>query len=84
MEKTVLLILINDRKEAAVTVQKILTDWGCTIKTRLGLHDGVLDSCTNSGLLILDIVGDKTKNEEMTRKLNLLKNVKAQLVNLSV
>lgn len=84
MEKTVLLILINDRKEAAVTVQKILTDWGCTIKTRLGLHDGVLDTCTNSGLLILDIVGDKTKNEEMTRKLNLLKNVKAQLVNLSV
>ncbi|MEI6093061.1 MAG: hypothetical protein WCQ47_05185 [bacterium] len=84
MEKTVLLILINDRKEAAVTVQKILTDWGCTIKTRLGLHDGVLDTCTNSGLLILDIVGEKTKNDEMVRKLNLLKNVKAQLVNLSV
>jgi hypothetical protein len=84
MEKTVLLVLINDRKESAITVQKILTDWGCTIKTRLGIHDGVLDNCANSGLLILDIVGEKSKNEEMTRKLNLLKGVKAQLVSLSV
>ena len=84
MEKTVLLILIKDRKGSAVTVQKILTDWGCTIKTRLGLHDGTLDSCTNSGLVILEIVGEKAKNEEMTRKLNLVTNVKAQLVSLSV
>jgi hypothetical protein len=84
MEKTVLIVLIGDRKDTAVTIQKVLTDWGCTIKTRLGLHDGVLDNCTNSGLLILDIVGEKTKNEEMTRKLNLLKDVKAQLVTLSL
>ena len=84
MDKTVLLILIKDRKGSAVTVQKILTDWGCTIKTRLGIHDGTLDNCTNSGLVILEIVGDKAKNEEITRKLNLVKDVKAQLVSLSV
>ena len=84
MEKTILLILIKDRKGSAVTVQKILTDWGCTIKTRLGIHDGTLDNCTNSGLVILEIVGDKAKNEEITRKLNLVNNVKAQLVSLSV
>jgi hypothetical protein len=84
MEKTVLLVLINDRKDAAVTVQKILTDWGCTIKTRLGIHDGTLDNCSNSGLLVLDIVGEKEKNEEMTRKLNLVKGVKANIVHLSV
>ena len=84
MEKTVLLILIGDRKQEAGVVQKILTDWGCMIKTRLGIHDGVLDSCSNSGLLVLDIVGEKAKNEEMTRKLNLIKGVKAQLVTLSI
>jgi ribose 5-phosphate isomerase len=84
MEKTVLIVLIGNRKEAAVTIQKILTDWGCTIKTRLGIHDGVLDNCTNSGLLILDIVGQKEKNEEMTRKINLIHGVKAQLVTLSI
>ena len=84
MEKTVLLVLVSGRKESAVTVQKVLTDWGCTIKTRLGIHEGVLDSCTDSGLLVLDIVGEKEKNEEMTRKLNLVKGVKAEIVNQSV
>ena len=43
MEKTVLLVLLSERKETAITFQKILTDWGCMVKARLGLHDGVLD-----------------------------------------
>lgn len=84
MNKVVLLILIDDRKKAAINVQKILTDWGCTIKTRLGIHDGVLDKCTNTGLLILELVGDFEKNQEMTRKLNLLDGVNAKIVDLKV
>lgn len=84
MKKTVLLILIDDRKNTAVNIQKILTDWGCTIKTRLGLHDGVLDNCTNTGLLIIELVGEESKNEEMTRKLNLLNGVSAKLVDLKL
>ena len=84
MEKTVLLVLVSDRKEVAIKVQKILTDWGCTIKTRLGIHDGVLDNCSNYGLMVLDIVGEKKKNEEMTRKLNLLDGVKAEMVILTI
>ncbi|MFH1224072.1 MAG: hypothetical protein V1647_07020 [Pseudomonadota bacterium] len=84
MEKTVLLVLVSERKETAIQVQKILTDWGCTIKTRLGIHDGVLDNCSNYGLMVLDVVGDKDKNKEMTRKLNLLKGVKAEMVTLTI
>jgi len=84
MEKTVLLVLLSDRKETAVTFQKILTDWGCMVKTRLGIHDGVLDHCSNYGLVVLDIVGEKQKLEEMTRKLNLVKGIKAQLITLSI
>jgi hypothetical protein len=84
MKKQILLILIGSRKEAAVTVQKILTGWGCLIKTRLGIHDGVLDECSDSGLLILEIVGDKKKHQEMARKLNLVKGVKTKFVELKV
>ena len=68
MKKQILLVLIGNRKESAVTVQKILTGWGCLIKTRLGIHDGVLDECSDAGLLILEIVGDKKKHKEMARK----------------
>lgn len=84
MKKQILLILIGSRKESAVTVQKVLTAWGCMIKTRLGIHDGVLDECTDSGLLILEVVGDKKKLKEMARKLNLIKGVKTKFVELSV
>lgn len=83
MEKTVLLVLLNNRKQTAITFQKILTDWGCMVKTRLGIHDGVLNKCSNSGLVILDIVGQKKKLNEMTRKLNLVKGIKAKLVTLN-
>jgi hypothetical protein len=84
MKKNVLLVLVSLRKESAVKVQQILTEWGCFIKTRLGLHEGVLEDCTESGLLFLELVGDETKHQELARKLNLLKNVEAKLVTLSV
>lgn len=84
MEKQVVLILVSNRKDSAVKVQKILTDWGCLIKTRLGLHSSVLDNCTEEGLIFLEVVGEKTKNEEIVRKINLLGGVQAQLVELKV
>jgi hypothetical protein len=84
MEKTVLVILIGSRTETAVTVQKILTGWGCIIKTRLGIHDGVLDACSQTGLIILELVGEEGKKDELVRKLSLVKNVAAKLVRLSL
>ncbi|MCK5534149.1 hypothetical protein KAI68_03455 [bacterium] len=84
MAKSILIILLGKRKESAVSVQKILTQWGCLIKTRLGIHDGVLENCSESGLIILELVGDKSKKEEFTRKLNLLSGVTAKLVELSI
>jgi len=84
MAKSILVVLIGKRKESAVTVQKILTEWGCMIKTRLGIHDGVLDNCSDEGLIILELVGEEENKIEMTRKLNLLHGVKAELVNISL
>jgi hypothetical protein len=84
MKRNVLLVLVSLRKESAVKVQQILTEWGCFIKTRLGLHEGVLNDCTESGLIFLELAGDESKHEELARKLNLLKGVDAKLVNLSV
>ena len=83
MEKTLLLILIGDRKRAAVRVQQILTEWGCIIKTRLGIHDGVMENCSDEGLLILELYGTKEQKNELARKVAVLPGVSSQLVNLS-
>ncbi|MFP4548051.1 MAG: hypothetical protein ACLFQM_07955 [Fidelibacterota bacterium] len=84
MTKDFLLIVVNKRKKEAVTVQKILTEWGCYIKTRLGLHEDCLDNCSEVGTIILEVVGDKDKHEEMQRKLNLLPGVTAKLVKMEI
>ncbi len=84
MKRTILLILVSHRKESAEMVQKILTGWGCFIKTRLGIHDEVLEHCSDSGLIFLELTGDREQHEEITRKLNLVKGVDARLIFLEV
>jgi hypothetical protein len=84
MKKTVLLILIGKRKEEAVKVQQILTAWGCIIKTRLGIHDGVLENCSDAGLLLLELHGSDDQKNELARKLALLPGVSSKLVELEV
>jgi hypothetical protein len=84
MGKTILLILIGKRKESAVKVQQILTGWGCIIKTRLGIHDGVMDNCSDEGLVICELVGTKEQQQELSRKLAVLPDVSSKLVELSI
>lgn len=84
MGKTILLILIGARKESAVKLQQILTAWGCIIKTRLGIHDGVLENCSDEGLVICELAGTKEQHEELARKVAVLPGVSSQLVNLAV
>jgi hypothetical protein len=84
VSKHTLLILIDKRNEAAINVQKTLTAWGCLIRTRLGIHDGVLADCSPHGLIFCELVGDADKRDEMTRKLNLIKGVVAKQVELSL
>jgi hypothetical protein len=83
-KRDVVAILISTRNETAVNVQKILTGWGCMIKTRLGIHDGVLDQCTQTGLVLLEMVGEDAKIEEFVRKINLVQGAAAKRVTLEL
>jgi hypothetical protein len=82
--KTVMAIMVSNRKDSAEKVQKILTGWGCLIKMRLGLHDNVLDNCSDEGLLILELVGEEGKHKELAEKLNVLPGVQAKFMTLSL
>lgn len=84
MEKNVLLLLIDHRRTVASQVQKVLTEYGCHIKTRLGLHDAVLDQCSDTGLIFLELVGDRGTHDKLTKEMGALDGVDARLVNLQV
>lgn len=84
MKREIVAIIIDHRNESALNVQKVLTGWDCMIKTRLGLHEGVLDNCTQSGLIILEMVGENDKIDEFVRKINLVKGAQAKRLTLEL
>ncbi len=81
--RTVMAILVDKREKAAIEVQKLLTEYGCYIKTRLGLHEGVPQFCSETGLIILELVDDESKHKELCEKLNAVDGVKADYMRLS-
>jgi hypothetical protein len=83
-KRNVVAMLISTRNETAIKLQKILTGWGCMIKTRLGIHDGVLDNCSQTGLVLLEMVGEDDKIDEFVRKLELVKGVTAKRITLEL
>lgn len=84
MKRDIVAVIIDHRNDTAVNVQKVLTGWGCMIKTRLGLHEGVLDDCTQTGLIILEMVGESDRIDEFVRKLNLVKGAQAKRMTLEL
>ena len=50
-------IHITDRVNKVSDVQAVLTKFGCTIKTRLGLHEVVDDFCSRDGIILLELTG---------------------------
>lgn len=68
-------IKVENREEAVTKVQSILTENGCLIKVRLGLHDVNQAVCTSAGLILLEVFGDNAKIQEMVDSLNNLEGV---------
>lgn len=63
MPKIIMGIQVMHRNEDAVQVQKLLTEYGCFIKTRLGLHNATDDRtfCSDAGLIIIEFITDADK-----------------------
>ncbi len=58
-ERWILGIQITDRNQEVSDLQAILSKFGCSIKTRLGLHEVEGDYCSTSGLIILELTGNR-------------------------
>ncbi len=69
---------ITDRVHHVSQVQHLLTEYGCSIKTRLGLHEAGQGFCSPNGLLILEMVGPHQPCEELAAKLTQVEGVEVQ------
>jgi len=68
-KRTILGVQVTNRVENIQDVQKILTEFGCNIKTRLGLHEVTESHCSNVGLLILETYGNEADILQMEARL---------------
>ncbi|PKM63146.1 MAG: hypothetical protein CVU97_01790 [Firmicutes bacterium HGW-Firmicutes-21] len=74
---------MDNRVSNALKFQEVLTQNGCKIKTRLGLHEASEDSCSNDGLIVLQPCGEKKDIEQLVEDLNNLKGITAKLIDLN-
>ncbi len=74
---------LNNRTHNAELLQKTLTNNGCNIKMRLGLHETSADFCAEDGLIILQPCGEKDVVEKLVADLNALDGVTAKLMDLN-
>jgi len=69
---------ITERAEHAGEVQEILTKYGCSIRTRLGLHHADEKVCSPNGLILLEMVDDEALAAELVVEMEAIGGVDVQ------
>ncbi|MFW5886251.1 MAG: hypothetical protein ACOCUL_00705 [Bacteroidota bacterium] len=77
-EVRILGLLVSNRNKEVAHVQEVLTNYGCFIKTRLGLHNVSEDECSPTGLIILELMGDQDGMDKLENKLKSIEGVNVQ------
>ena len=78
MDKHIIIgVHITDRFVHAPEVQHLFTEYGCNIKTRLGLHE-VERMCSPNGLILLEMHGDEPRCLELADKLAAVAGLEVQ------
>ncbi|HLO90186.1 MAG: hypothetical protein ACM3ME_04220 [Chloroflexota bacterium] len=68
-------IKVNNKAQSAHKVQNVLTRYGCSIKTRLGLNDPDDNDYGNEGLILLELTGESSEWTKLENDLLSLEGV---------
>jgi len=74
----VLGVHITERVKHVPQVQDLFTKYGCSIKTRIGLHEVSEKFCSSNGLVLLEMAGPEEPTFEMIEKLGAIEGVDVQ------
>lgn len=79
MDKHIIVgVHITERVKHAGRVQEVFTRYGCSIRTRLGLHEADGQVCSPNGLILLELVDEDAVNAEFTAALKAIDGVEVQ------
>jgi hypothetical protein len=77
-EVRILGVMINDPAKGADKIQSILTKYGCVIRTRLGMHDMDEEYASDTGLMLLELIGDMNECLRLENELLALDGLEVQ------
>lgn len=66
-------LLVEKQSDVILSVQRLLTSYGCYIRTRLGVNETFFGE--PAGLIILELTGDHSQRELLEKDLSALKGV---------
>lgn len=69
---------VTNRVEKSHLVQQVFSEFGCNIKTRVGLHDVDENHCSPNGLMLIEFVGTDEERERMKDGLSAIKGIEVQ------
>lgn len=69
---------VTNRVRLVPNIQQLLTDYGCNIKTRIGLHHVDDKVCSPRGLILLEMYGDLATCRELATKLSAIDGVEVK------
>ncbi len=67
-----------NRLTQSASIQQLLTESGCLIRTRIGLHEVQDGVCAMDGVILLELVGNRACCETLGEKLSQIPGVQVQ------
>lgn len=75
---TIVGVHIGQRLTNAGAVQAVFTEFGCNIRTRVGLHDTDGTVCSPGGVVLLDVIGAQSDCDALMTRLGTIEGVEVQ------
>ena len=73
-------IHVTNRLQKAAEVQKLFTEFGGHIKTRLGLHEVAENACAGEGVVLLELIGGDAVRKALVEKLGAIEGIEVQVM----
>lgn len=77
-DHVILAVHLRNRENVAPDVQKVLTEFGCFIKTRVGMHTVQDGTCSPTGLIVLEICGGEENANKLLTALSAFEGVEVK------
>jgi hypothetical protein len=77
-KKIILGVNVTSFAKNSGEVQTVFREYGCSIRTRLGLHAAAGDACDPNGLILVDFIGGTAEADEITKKLTAIQGIEVK------